>query len=241
MGLLIKQCAEQRKALFLYCCIQVWMKIGGRNSLKCYCSTKHSRSFFWWKDFTWKANRKTIYLTGQLSLFGTMVGYRPTSSKDFSRLHQFGPEILPSVFLGYVFCAGRIERDGCIRTPHPKAQCKGSVNIIGEKKFIFPIADGRIKISGKDQDLRTSTLIRDNPKRGEEHDIPRGNHKRLFQFHEKTHHGMMVKSEAIFGLSQEISFTVITWNPDSNCTCQLKDHSLFHWHTLTSPEILTLR
>ena len=36
-------------------------------------------------------------------------------------------------------------------------------------KFIFPIADGRIKPLGGDQDLRTSTLIRQRPIRGESH------------------------------------------------------------------------
>ena len=35
--------------------------------------------------------------------------------------------------------------------------------------FIFPVADGRIKLPGGDQDLRTSTLIRDHPIRGESH------------------------------------------------------------------------
>ena len=34
-------------------------------------------------------------------------------------------------------------------------------------EFIFPIADGRIKTLGGDQELRTSTLIRDHPIRGE--------------------------------------------------------------------------
>ena len=34
-------------------------------------------------------------------------------------------------------------------------------------EFNFPIADGRIKTPGGDQDLRTSTLIRDRPIRGE--------------------------------------------------------------------------
>ena len=34
-------------------------------------------------------------------------------------------------------------------------------------EFIFPIADGRIKLSRGDQDLRTSTLIRERPIRGE--------------------------------------------------------------------------
>ena len=35
--------------------------------------------------------------------------------------------------------------------------------------FIFPVADGRIKLLGGDQDLRTSTSIRDRPIRGESH------------------------------------------------------------------------
>ena len=34
-------------------------------------------------------------------------------------------------------------------------------------KFIFPVADGRIKTPGGDQELRTSTLIRDHPIRRE--------------------------------------------------------------------------
>ena len=36
-------------------------------------------------------------------------------------------------------------------------------------EFIFPIADGRIKPLGGDQDLRTCTLIRQRPVRGESH------------------------------------------------------------------------
>ena len=34
-------------------------------------------------------------------------------------------------------------------------------------EFIFPIADGRIKTLGGDQDLRTSTLVRPRPIQGE--------------------------------------------------------------------------
>ena len=33
--------------------------------------------------------------------------------------------------------------------------------------FIFPVAGRTVKISGEDQDLRTSTLIRESPDRGE--------------------------------------------------------------------------
>ena len=36
-------------------------------------------------------------------------------------------------------------------------------------EFTFPIADGRIKTPGEDQDLRTSTLVRPRPSRGEGH------------------------------------------------------------------------
>ena len=36
-------------------------------------------------------------------------------------------------------------------------------------EFIFPIADGRIKTPGGDQDLRTSTLVRHRPIQGESH------------------------------------------------------------------------
>ena len=36
-------------------------------------------------------------------------------------------------------------------------------------EFIFPIADGRIKTPGGDQELRTSTLIRPRPIQGDGH------------------------------------------------------------------------
>ena len=40
--------------------------------------------------------------------------------------------------------------------------------------FIFPVADGTVKISGGDRRLRTSTLIRDSSDRGEEQDNLQG-------------------------------------------------------------------
>ena len=49
-----------------------------------------------------------------------------------------------------------------------KTQCeRGDISKQGE--FICPIADGRIKTLGGDQDLRTSTLVRHRPIRGESH------------------------------------------------------------------------
>ena len=39
----------------------------------------------------------------------------------------------------------------------------------------------------------------------------------------------MVKLGMISGPFQATLFTVITWNPDSNCTCREKNHFLFRW------------
>ena len=44
---------------------------------------------------------------GPVIPFGAMVEYHTISAKDLSRLHQFGPKVLPGVFLGYVLHAGR--------------------------------------------------------------------------------------------------------------------------------------
>ena len=59
-------------------------------------------------------------------------------------------------------------------------------------KFIFPIADGRMKTPGGDQDLRTSTLIRPRPIQGESSIDFLENQKGLFH-NLKTHFQMPVK------------------------------------------------
>ena len=51
---------------------------------------------------------------------------------------------------------------------------KAVVTTMSGDKFIYPIADGTVKLSGGDQDLRTSTVIRDNPDRVEEQGNLRG-------------------------------------------------------------------
>ena len=45
---------------------------------------------------------------GPVIPFGAMVEYHPISAVDLSRLHQFGPKVLPGILLGYVLSAGRI-------------------------------------------------------------------------------------------------------------------------------------
>ena len=116
-----------------------------------------------------------------------MVEYHPISAKDPSRLHHFGPTVLPGFFLGYALHAGGIwkgdilvadiqelEQMDASEIYANRLNAKELLTPMSGEKFIFPVADGKVKISGGDQDLRTSTLIRDSPDRGEEQDNPRG-------------------------------------------------------------------
>ena len=45
---------------------------------------------------------------GPVIPFGAMVENHPISPKDQSGLHQFGAKVLPGIFLGYAWHAGRI-------------------------------------------------------------------------------------------------------------------------------------
>ena len=67
-----------------------------------------------------------------------------------------------------------IGTDGRIWNLCKKTQRKGSVNANERWQFICPITDGRVKLSGRDRRLRTSTLIRDRPERGEGQEALRG-------------------------------------------------------------------
>ena len=107
----------------------------------------------------------------------------PISAKDQSRIHQFGKKVLPGLFLGYALYAGRIWKgDVLVADTEELETMDASVNLLKKRlnatevifpkengKFIFPAADGRIKLSGGNQELRTPTLIREHPIRGEGH------------------------------------------------------------------------
>ena len=115
MGLLRERYAGLKRELLQYCCNQVWMKNGGRNpwsataiceTYKIYCLMgKHLDERRFGEPFK-----------GPTIPFGSKVEYHPISAKDLSRLHQFGPEVLPGIFLGYVSHAGwNLERRHCGR------------------------------------------------------------------------------------------------------------------------------
>ena len=99
-------------------------------------------------------------------------------------------------------------------------------------EFIFPIADGRIKIPGGDQELRTSTLIRPRPIQGEGHVDFLGESEGSLP---QSHDSFPDAGEAIkrfFGPCREASCTAIMLNLESNFIRREKNHSLFHSNTL---------
>ena len=110
-----------------------------------------------------------------------MVENHPISAKDQSRLHQSGAEVLPGIFLGYALHAVRIWKGDILVADVEELEQMDASDIYAKRlnakevltpmsgeKFIFPIADETVKPSGGQQVLRTSTLIRNRPDRGEE-------------------------------------------------------------------------
>ena len=47
-------------------------------------------------------------IKGPIIPFGSLVYYQPTTSKDQSRMHQFGKKVLLGLFFGYALHAGGI-------------------------------------------------------------------------------------------------------------------------------------
>ena len=81
------------------------------DSMECYCYLRNIQDLL--------SDRKTPYerplglpFNGQVIPFGEMVEYLPVSAKDQSRLHQFGPKVLPGFFIPRlcIVCGWNLER-----------------------------------------------------------------------------------------------------------------------------------
>ena len=77
------------------------------DSMECYCCLRNIEDLL--------SDGKTHFerrfgepYRGPMVPFGSVVEYHPISAKDQSRLHQFSPQVLPSIFLGCVLYAGGI-------------------------------------------------------------------------------------------------------------------------------------
>ena len=118
---------------------------------------------------------------GPIIPFGSLVEYHPKTAKDQSRIYQFGKKVLPGLFLGYALCAGRIWKGDVLVADLEELETMDASEIYSKKKAmrrkryfhpergnsIFPAADGRVNLSGRDQELRTPTLKREHPIEGE--------------------------------------------------------------------------
>ena len=119
------------------------------------------------------------HFKGPIIPFGSLVECHPVTAKDQSRIHQFGKKVLPGLFLGYALYAGGIWKGDVLIADLEELETMDASEIYSKRlnakevifpkqgEFIFPIADGRIKTPGGDQDLRTSTLARHRPIQGE--------------------------------------------------------------------------
>ena len=143
---------------------------------------------------------------GPIIPFGSLVEYHPITAKDQSRIHQFGKKVLPGLFLGYALYAGGIWKGDVLVADLEELETMDASEIYSKRlnakevifpqkgEFTFPIADGRIKTPGEDQELRTSTLIRPRPSRGEGHIDFLGESERSFP---QNHDSLPVAGEAI--------------------------------------------
>ena len=120
---------------------------------------------------------------GPIIPFGSLVEYHPITAKDQSKIHQLGKKVLPGLFFGYALYAGGNWKGDVLIADLEELETMDASEIYSERlnvkevifpkqgEFIFPIADGRIKHLGGDQELRTSTLVRHQPIQGKSIDF----------------------------------------------------------------------
>ena len=140
--------------------------------MECYCNLRNIQDLL--------SDGKSPYerrfgqpFKGPIFPFGSFVEYHPITAKDQLRVHQFGKTVLLGLFLGYALYAGEIWKGDVLVADLEELEMMDASEIYSKRlnakevifpkengEFIFPIADGRIKTPGGDQDLRTSTLIR---------------------------------------------------------------------------------
>ena len=148
---------RSEKVRLRYCCNQVWMKSGGqipRNAFPI-CETFRISCLMgktpYEKRFGEPFNEPIIP-------FGSLVKYYPISAKDQSRIHQFGQKVLSGLFLGYALYAGGIWKGDMMVADVEELETMDASEIYAKRlsekevfpgtygKFIFPVADGRIKL-----------------------------------------------------------------------------------------------
>ena len=118
------------------------------------------------------------HLKGPVIPFGSLVDYHSIIATDQSRIHQFGKKVLPGLFLGYALYEGGIWKGDVLVADleeletmdaseiYPKRLNaeRGSYFLKKKRRIYFSNCRwNELKHLGGDQDLRTSTSIRDRP------------------------------------------------------------------------------
>ena len=83
-----------------------------------------------------------------------MVEYHPVSAKDLSRLHQFDPNVLPGrIWKGDILVADieELEQMDASELHARRLNAKEVLTPMSGEKFIFPITDGTVKLSGGEE------------------------------------------------------------------------------------------
>ena len=119
---------------------------------------------------------------GPIIPFGSFVEYHPITAKDQSRTHQFVRKSYLDCSSDTLCTRGEFWKGDVLVADLEEVETMDVSEIYSKRlnakevifpkekgEFYFPIADGRIKPLGGDQDLRTSTLIRERPIQGESH------------------------------------------------------------------------
>ena len=122
---------------------------------------------------------------GPVIPFGAMVEYHLISAKDISRLHQFCPKVLPGIFFGCVLYAERVWKGDILVADIEDLEEMDASEVharrLNAKEVLTPQRSGILifpgrrwnsqSLLGEGQRLRTPTLTRDRPERGEEQEI----------------------------------------------------------------------
>ena len=173
----VRRAKEGTSAVLLQSCLnESWWA----DSMECYTYLRNVTDLL--------SDGKTPYerrfgqpLKGPIIPFGSLVENHPIAAKDQSRIHQFGKKVSPGLFLWYALYAGKIWKGDVLVADLEELETIDASEIYSKRlnakevifhkegEFIFPIADERIKTPGRDQDLRTSTLIRHRPIQGDGH------------------------------------------------------------------------
>ena len=176
MGLL-KEHSERRHLCCIVAIRSEW-KLVGRFHGMLHLSAKRHRSSIWWEDALWKTFWATTLRTNHSIWFiGWVLPYicegpvkNPSIWKE--SLTWIVPRIRSvrgrGIWKGDTLVAD-IEELETMDASEIYSKRLNAKEVIFPKQgeFIFPIADGRIKTPGGDQELRTSTLTRHRPIQGE--------------------------------------------------------------------------